>query len=107
MRLIFQYIKKRKLLLFLNILFAFSFIFAEIGIPFFFGRIIDTGINQRNPQAILSGFWIIVFVSLLSALGTLLLVVTCSKIATQTVYEIRKDLFEHVMKFSVQEVEHL
>lgn len=106
MRLIFQYIKKRKLLLFLNILFAFSFIFAEIGIPFFFGRIIDTGINQRNPQAILSGFWIIVFVSLLSALGTLLLVVTCSKIATQTVYEIRKDLFEHVMKFSVQEVEH-
>ena len=35
MRLIFQYIKKRKLLLFLNILFAFSFIFAEIGIPFF------------------------------------------------------------------------
>ena len=39
-------------------------------------------------------------------MGTLLLVVTCSKIATQTVYEIRKDLFEHVMKFSVQEVEH-
>lgn len=106
MRLIFRYIKKRKFLLFLNVLFAFSFIFAEIGIPFFFGRMIDTGINQRNPQAILSGFWIIVFVSVLSALGTLLLVVTCSKIATQAVYEIRKDLFEHVMKFSVREVEH-
>lgn len=106
MRLIFHYIKKRKFLLFLNVLFAFSFIFAEIGIPFFFGRMIDTGINQRNPQAILSGFWIIVLVSLLSALGTLLLVVTCSKIATQAVYEIRKDLFEHVMKFSVREVEH-
>ncbi|MDO4664429.1 MAG: ABC transporter ATP-binding protein [Erysipelotrichaceae bacterium] len=106
MRLIFRYIKKRKLLLFLNVIFAFSFIFAEIGIPFFFGRMIDTGINQRNPQAILSGFWIIVFVSVLSALGTLLLVVTCSKIATQAVYEIRKDLFEHVMKFSVREVEH-
>lgn len=106
MRLIFRYIKKRKLLLFLNVIFAFSFIFAEIGIPFFFGRMIDTGINQRNPEAILSGFWIIVFVSVLSALGTLLLVVTCSKIATQAVYEIRKDLFEHVMKFSVREVEH-
>lgn len=106
MRLIFRYIKKRKLLLFLNVIFAFSFIFSEIGIPFFFGRMIDTGINQRNPEAILSGFWIIVFVSVLSALGTLLLVVTCSKIATQAVYEIRKDLFEHVMKFSVREVEH-
>lgn len=106
MRLIFRYIKKRKWLLFMNILFAFSFVFAEIGIPYFFGRIIDTGINQHNPQAILGGFWVIVLVSILSALGTLMLVLTCSKIATNTVYEIRKDLFEHVMKFSVREVEH-
>lgn len=105
MRLIFHYLRKRKFLLFLNVLFAFSFVFAEIGIPFFFGRIIDTGINQHDPQAILSGFWLIVLVAVLSASGTLLLVVTCSKIATSAVYEIRKDLFEHVMKFSVREVE--
>lgn len=106
MRLIFHYLRKRKSLLFLNVLFAFSFVFAEIGIPFFFGWIIDTGINQHDPQAILSGFWLIVLVAVLSASGTLLLVVTCSKIATSAVYEIRKDLFEHVMKFSVREVEH-
>lgn len=105
MRLIFHYLRKRKFLLFLNVLFAFSFVFAEIGIPFFFGRIIDIGINQHDPQAILSGFWLIVLVAVLSASGTLLLVVTCSKIATSAVYEIRKDLFEHVMKFSVREVE--
>lgn len=50
MRLIFHYLRKRKFLLFLNVLFAFSFVFAEIGIPFFFGRIIDIGINQHDPQ---------------------------------------------------------
>lgn len=106
MKLIFRYLKRHKLLFLLNVLCAGSFAFAELGIPTIFGNMVDSGIEFGNTTAIWGGFWLILLVSVISGVGMVLLGAVSTRLSTTIVYEIRKSLFEHVMEFSVAELDH-
>lgn len=106
MKLIFRYLKRHKLLFLLNVLCAGSFAFAELGIPTIFGNMVDSGIEFGNTTAIWGGFWLILLVSVISGVGMVLLGAVSTRLSTTIVYEIRKSLFEHVMEFSIAELDH-
>lgn len=106
MKLIFQYLKGHKLLFLLNVLCAGSFAFAELGIPTIFGNMVDSGIEAGNTSALWGGFRLILLVALISGAGMIMLSYVSTRLSTTIVYEIRKSLFEHVMKFSVAELDH-
>lgn len=105
MKLILHYLGKHRGLLFLNVLSAFSFAIAELGIPTIFGNMVDQGVEPGNAAAVSAGFRLIVLAGLLTAVGTSLLAFVTSRLSTTVVYEIRRDLFNHVMTFSIPEME--
>ena len=100
-----RYLWKHKWLFLLNFCCAFGFAIVELGIPTIFGHMVDQGVEQGSRMAIESGYLQILTVAVIGTLSMMLLAYTCSKLSTGIVYEIRRDLFEHAMRFSVAELE--
>lgn len=105
MKLIGRYLKKHPVLFSLDFLFVFSFAIAELGIPTIFGRMVDTGIEPGNPAALQQGLILMLLAAIATTLGMICLAFVTARLTTSVVCEIRQDLFDHVMTFSVPEVE--
>ena len=103
MKLILKYIKKYKLLLVLNIISVFGFALVELGIPTIMARVIDTGIANKDVIYTKHMGIIIVGISIVGALGTILLGYCSSKISTSMVRDIRNDIFKKSQEFSHSE----
>lgn len=106
MKLIFHYLKQHKLLFLLNLICAGSFALTELGIPTLFGQMTDNYLNQGPESFYYQCFFLILIAAIITTIGMSLLAYTSSKLSTLIVYEIRKDLFAHVMTFSVEEIDH-
>ncbi|MBZ9621919.1 ABC transporter ATP-binding protein/permease [Clostridium sp. FP2] len=103
MKLILKYIKKYKLLLVLNIISIFGFALVELGIPTIMARIIDTGIANKDIAYTKHMGIIIVGISIVGAMGTILLGYCSSKISTSMIRDIRNDIFKKSQEFSHSE----
>ncbi|MBU3127554.1 ABC transporter ATP-binding protein [Clostridium tagluense] len=103
MKLILKYIKKYKLLLVLNIISIFGFALVELGIPTIMARVIDTGIANKDIAYTKHMGIIIVGISIVGAMGTILLGYCSSKISTSMIRDIRNDIFKKSQEFSHSE----
>ncbi|MCB2297437.1 ABC transporter ATP-binding protein [Clostridium tagluense] len=103
MKLILKYIKKYKLLLVLNIISVLGFALVELGIPTIMARVIDTGIANKDIAYTKYMGIIIVGISIVGALGTILLGYCSSKISTSMIRDIRNDIFKKSQEFSHSE----
>ncbi|GCD10132.1 ABC transporter ATP-binding protein [Clostridium tagluense] len=103
MKLILKYIKKYKLLLVLNIISIFGFALVELGIPTIMARVIDTGIVNKDIAYTKHMGIIIVGISIVGAMGTILLGYCSSKISTSMIRDIRNDIFKKSQEFSHSE----
>lgn len=105
MRFIGKYLLRHPGRFLLCCLFASSFALAELGIPTIFGWMTDAGVEADNPSILAYGLWLMLGAAVLTTIGMLGLAVHANALTTQIVYEMRQDLFEHVMTFSMPELE--
>lgn len=104
MRLILHYLKRYKLLVFLNIVSVFGFALVELGIPTVVSDMIDNGVmNQDETYLVRMGIRIAI-ISIIGVLGTILLGYCCAKISTSVTRDIRHDVFQKVQSFSHSEM---
>lgn len=104
MKLILPYVKKYKLLLTIDLISMMIVALAELGIPFFIGKMIDSGVQMQDPAVLWSIYKIML---VMAAIGLSSLIAgywTSSKITASVAYDLRKDLFEHVMTLSHEEI---
>lgn len=106
MKLILRYLFKYKGLLLLDIFSSFGFALCELGIPTIISNMIDNGVETADVSVIYSWFWVIAGISVIGTAGTLLLAFCSTKISTNVVYDLRKDIMAKAMSFSHKEMEH-
>lgn len=105
MKFIGKYLLRHPGRFLLSCLLASSFALAELGIPTIFGWMTDAGIEASSRSVLQTGLWLMLGAAILTTAGMLGLAVNSNALSTQMVYEMRQDLFEHVMTFSMPELE--
>ena len=103
LRLILKYLKKYKMLVFLNVIGVLGFALVELGIPTIMAVVIDRGIAYSDIKYIKRMGIVIAAISVAGVLGRILLGYTSSKISTSLVRDIRNDIFKKSQEFSHSE----
>ena len=103
MKLILRYLKKYKALVLLNLVGVLGFALVELGIPTIMAKVIDTGIAYNDISYIKQMGIVIVGISILGAMGSVLLAYTSASISTKVVRDIRNDIFKKSQEFSHSE----
>ena len=103
MKLILKYLKNYKGFILLNLLGVLGFALVELGIPTIMADVIDKGIAYNDLDYIKKMGLIIVTISILGAMGTILLGYTSALISTRVVRDIRNDIFKKAQQFSHSE----
>ena len=103
MKLILNYLKKYKKLVFINIISVFGFILVELGIPTIIANMIDVGVQRADVNYLFQMGLVIVFISIVGVSMTILLGYCCAKISTSITRDIRNDIFAHVQTFTAYE----
>lgn len=107
MRLIWRYLRKYKLLLFLNIVSVFGFALVELGIPTIISDMIDQGVMREDRGYLMQMGLRIGVISVVGVAGTVLLGYCCARISTSMTRDIRRDVFAKVQTFSHSEMNHI
>lgn len=103
LKLMWNYTKKYKKLVFLNFICVFGFVLIELGLPTILAQMIDKGIAQ-NDFEVVKRYGVLMLVICLIGLVALIFLAYCgSKITTGIVRDIRDDLFEKTQSFSHRE----
>ncbi|MCF0258275.1 MAG: ABC transporter ATP-binding protein [Erysipelotrichaceae bacterium] len=105
MKLILKYLKKYKLLFVLDFISVFGFALADLGIPFLISQMIDQGVEMNDSYILFARFWGIVAAAGFGVFGMIMLCLLSTRISTNIVYDIRKDLFDHVMTLSHEQIQ--
>ena len=100
MKLLLNYIKRYKLLLFLNIISVFGFALVELGIPTIMAKVIDHGIVYQDISYIKKMGLFIVLISVIGVIGTITLGYCSAKISSNITRDIRNDIFKKSQEFS-------
>lgn len=100
MRLILKYLKNYKMIFVLNFISVFGFALVELGIPTIMAKIIDRGIIENNVAYIKNMALVMIVISIVGALGTILLGYCSSRISTGITRDIRNDIFKKAQEFS-------
>lgn len=103
MKLILKYLKKYKLLVFLNILGVCGFALVELGIPTIMAKVIDYGIVNNDIPYIKKMGIVMIVISVVGVMGTILLGYCSAKISTSVTRDMRNDIFEKSQEFSHSE----
>ncbi len=103
MKLILNYLKNYKKLVFINIISVFGFILVELGIPTIIANMIDVGVQRADVNYLFQMGLVIVFISIVGVSMTILLGYCCAKISTSITRDIRNDIFAHVQTFTAYE----
>ena len=99
MKLILRYLKKYKGLVLLNLVGVFGFALVELGIPTIMADVIDKGIAYNDINYVKKMGFVIVVISILGAMGSILLGYTSANISTKVVRDIRNDIFKISLAF--------
>ena len=100
MKLLLNYMKRYKLLLFFNIISVFGFALVELGIPTIMAKVIDRGIVYQDISYIKKMGLLISFISVVGVIGTIILGYCSSKISSNITRDIRNDIFKKSQEFS-------
>lgn len=103
MRLILKYLKRYKLLFFIDALSVFGFALVELGIPTIVAQMIDGGVMKQDSNYIYQMGIVILIISIIGVSGTILLGYTSSKISTSITRDIRNDIFDKAQTYSHSE----
>ncbi|MEG0691723.1 MAG: ABC transporter ATP-binding protein [Oscillospiraceae bacterium] len=103
MKLILHYLKKYKMMFFLNLISVFGFALVELGIPTIVADMVDKGVMTSDTQYIWKMGGVIVTISILGVAGTILLGYCCSYLSTSITRDIRNDIFKKAQTFSHSE----
>ena len=107
MRLIYDYMKRHKFLLFLNLLAVFSFVAVELGIPTITGAMIDKGIMLNDSEFLKNQGIILGVLAVIGGLGSVLMSYTSSRIANNMTLDMRNDMFQKTQELSHKEYNEL
>lgn len=105
MKLMWRYLKRYKGLLCLDAFCTLGFALSELGIPTLVSEMVDQGALAHDPAALYSIFWKLILVSVVGVAGTSMLAYVSVRLTTTITYEIRRDLFNHVLTLSHAEIE--
>ena len=100
MKLLLNYLKNYKKLIFFNVLGIFSFALVELGIPTIVADMIDNGIAVGNKAHIAKMGFVILAVSVVGGLGSVLLAYSASKISVGVTRDMRNDIFAKSQEYS-------
>lgn len=103
-KLILQYLKRYKLLVFLNVISVFGFALVELGIPTLVSDMIDHGVQNQDEAYLLQMGIRIAIISIIGVCGTILLGYCSARISTSVTRDIRQDVFAKVQTFSHAEM---
>lgn len=107
MRLILHYLKRYKKLFIFDFMSVFGFAIVELGIPTIISDMIDHGVEQNNPDYLVSHWLLMAIISVVGVCGTVCLGYCCSKISSNITRDIRDDVFKHAQAFSSAEMEKI
>lgn len=105
--LIWKYIKRYKLVLLLNVIGSFGFVFVELGLPTMLANLINgtiAGIGQSQIRNII--IWMLAF-TFFGFFGRSLVAYATSRLTTNMIAEMRDDLFSKIQTFSHEEFDRL
>lgn len=107
MSLIWKYVKRYKLVLLLNVIGSFGFVFVELGLPTMLANLINgtiAGIGQSQIRNII--IWMLAF-TFFGFFGRSLVAYATSRLTTNMIAEMRNDLFSKIQTFSHEEFDRL
>ncbi|MDV3182846.1 MAG: ABC transporter ATP-binding protein, partial [Candidatus Phytoplasma australasiaticum] len=105
MKLIFKYIMRYKMILFLNVVAVLFIASGEIGIPFIIGRyVIDNPVSSQNFLFIACALLLLV---LCAIIGNLIINFCSAKTASLVFKDLNTDIFEKIQTFSIIEMKKL
>ncbi|MDV3153626.1 MAG: ABC transporter ATP-binding protein [Candidatus Phytoplasma australasiaticum] len=105
MKLIFKYIMRYKMILFLNVVAVLFIASGEIGIPLIIGRyVIDNPVSSQNFLFITCALLLLV---LCAIIGNLIINFCSAKTASLVFKDLNTDIFEKIQTFSIIEMKKL
>lgn len=104
MHLMITYLKRYKLLFFINVISVFGFALVELGIPTIVAQMVDQGVAKQDEALLYQMGAMIALISVIGVAGTILLGYCCAKISTSITRDIRNDIFQKVQSFSHHEI---
>ncbi|WP_062532241.1 ABC transporter ATP-binding protein [Jeotgalibaca dankookensis] len=107
MSLIWKYVKRYKLVLLLNVIGSFGFVFVELGLPTMLANLINgtiAGIGQSQIRNVI--IWMLAF-TFFGFFGRSLVAYATSRLTTNMIAEMRNDLFSKIQTFSHEEFDRL
>lgn len=107
MSLIWKYIKRYKIVLLLNVIGSFGFVFVELGLPTMLANLINGTIAGIGPSQIRNIIiWMLAF-TIFGFFGRSLVAYATSRLTTNMIAEMRNDLFSKIQTFSHEEFDRL
>jgi len=101
MNLIYKYMRKYKLYIFIAIMSSSLAVICEMFLPTVMSNVIDFGIAQNNFKKIIYLGLIMILLSLVGALLGCISIYYSSIISQKSTGDLRQDIFSHVQKFSL------
>lgn len=98
---------RHKKMLFFNFICVFGFILIELGLPTLLGRMIDTGVAQKDYDYVKRMGLFMLAITAIGIVMNIFLTYFGSKLTTSIIIDIRDDMFTNIQKFSHQEYEEL
>lgn len=103
MKLILHYLKRYKLMVFINVISVFGFALVELGIPTIIASMIDIGVMNNDENYIWQMGIAILTISVIGVAMTILLGYCCARISTSITRDIRNDIFDKAQSFTANE----
>lgn len=107
MKLIWSYLRTKRLWLALDLLGGFFFVLVNLGMPTILARMIDEGITPNNPDRLLLWAMVMFAVIILGGLGRILLAYAAGKLTTTMIKELRTDMYDKLQSYSHSEYEKI
>lgn len=100
MKLIIHYLKRYKLLFFINLISICGFALVELGIPTIVADMIDYGVATGDKGYIYRMGGVIAVISFIGVTGTIIAGYCCARLSTSITRDIRNDMFEKIQTLS-------
>lgn len=103
MRILFNFIKKNKVLTISTVITLLLQTITILLIPYFTEEIIDIGVAQQDISTVISISIKMILVAIVGGVFSILCTYLSSKLSSLFGKEIREDLFEHIQSLSIEE----
>lgn len=107
MNLIWSYLRKKPLLLTLNVFAMILAVIVNLGLPTVLARMIDEGITQNDQAVLYFWTWIMFAVVILGIIGRLLVIYASGRLTTTMIQHMRNDMYDKLQAYSHHEYEQI